>query len=386
MRRLLTIPLTLILLLGVIAPAAAGGPRNGTWGDDRHDESAQGDRDGRRGGDEEDNDRHHGRGDRDDDADRDRDRRDADGDEDGSNGAKDDERANSADRDGRADRDHKSLPGQIDLPAGFAPEGIAIGRWKTFYVGSLAGAGIYRGDLRSGEGEVLVPGEGRTFTGLEVGRDGRLWAAGGPDGVGYVFDAETGATLATIQLATPGEATFVNDVVVTKRAAWFTDSMRPVLYRVAIDKDGALGEVETIDLTGQIEFVAGAFNLNGIAASWRGKTLLVVNSTTGLLYAVDAETGAATEVDLGGETLPNGDGILLVGHRLYVVQNALNQVAVVRLRHGFERGEVARTITSDGFDVPTTIASSWRSLYVVNARFGTEVTAETPYWVTRIRR
>jgi len=162
--------------------------------------------------------------------------------------------------------------------------------------------------------------------------------------------------------------------------------MRPVLYRVPIDKDGALGAVETVDLTGQIEFVVGEFNLNGIDASWRGKTLLAINSTTGLLYAIDPETGTATEVDLGGATLPNGDGSLLVCRRLFVVQNALNQVAVGRLRHGFESGEVVRTITSEGFDVPTTIAKSWHSLYAVNARFGTEVTAETPYWVTRIGR
>jgi sugar lactone lactonase YvrE len=382
MRRFLTIPLTLIILLGVVAPAAAGGPHDGSWGNDRHDESAQGDRDDRRDGDRD-------RGRDDDGGDRDRDRRHQGG-EDGDEASKaakdDDERGNRGDRDDRDHRNHRSLPDQIDLPAGFAPEGIAIGRWKTFYVGSLAGAGIYRGDLRSGEGAVLVPGEGRTFTGLEVARDGRLWAAGGPDGVGYAFDTETGATLATIQLAAPGEATFVNDVVVTKRAAWFTDSMRPVLYRVPIGQDGEVGAVETIDLTGQIEFVAGEFNLNGIDASWRGKTLLVINSTTGLLYAVDPETETATEVDLGGATLPNGDGILLVGRRLYVVQNTLNQVAVVRLRHGFESGEVVRTITSDGFDVPTTIAKSWHSLYAVNARFGTAVTVETPYWVTRIGR
>ena len=37
------------------------------------------------------------------------------------------------------------------------------------------------------------------------------------------------------------------------------------------------------------------------------------------------------EVDLGGATLANGDGLLLAGRVLFVVQNRLNQIAVVQL-------------------------------------------------------
>ena len=39
----------------------------------------------------------------------------------------------------------------------------------------------------------------------------------------------------------------------------------------------------------------------------------------------------ATRVDLGGEILTNGDGLLLQGRTLYVVQNRLNLVAEFRL-------------------------------------------------------
>ena len=59
------------------------------------------------------------------------------------------------------------------------------------------------------------------------------------------------------------------------------------------------------------------------------QALLVVNSTTGLLYRVDPETGEATEVDLGGTSLTSGDGLLVLGNTLYVVRNQLNQVAVI---------------------------------------------------------
>ena len=41
-------------------------------------------------------------------------------------------------------------------------------------------------------------------------------------------------------------------------------------------------------------------------------------------------------------------------------------------------------VTSDGYDVPTTVAQLGDDLWAVNARFGTEVTPETEYWMTRV--
>jgi len=34
---------------------------------------------------------------------------------------------------------------------------------------------------------------------------------------------------------------------------------------------------------------------------------------------VDPDTGEASAIDLGGDAVPNGDGLLLRGHTLYVV-------------------------------------------------------------------
>jgi hypothetical protein len=45
---------------------------------------------------------------------------------------------------------------------------------------------------------------------------------------------------------------------------------------------------------------------------------------------------------------------------------------------------VVEEITSTGFDVPTTAALAHDSLWVVNARFGTTPTPQTPYWITRV--
>ena len=274
------------------------------------------------------------------------------------------------------------FPKVIQLPNGWQPEGIATGRGTSFYVGSLRDGAIYRGSVLTGRGSVLVPGQaGRAATGIEVDRRNRLWVSGGATGAGRVYDAATGAELASYQFATG--TTFVNDVVVTRDAAYFTDSLNPVLYVVPIGRGGRLGEARTLPLTGELEYTDG-FNVNGIEASPDGRTLLVVQSNKGLLYAVRARTGTTTQVDLGGASLTNGDGLLRRGRTLYVVRNRLNQIAVVALGRAYRSGTVTGTITDPNFDVPTTVAPFGPFLYAVNARFGTPPTPDTTYTVVRV--
>jgi sugar lactone lactonase YvrE len=181
----------------------------------------------------------------------------------------------------------------------------------------------------------------------------------------------------------------VNDVVVTREAAYFTDSAKPSVYRLPLGPGGRLpgtGDATTLELGDDFEFVSGEFNANGIDATPDGEYLLVVNTTTGLLYRVDPATGEATEVDLGGASLTNGDGILLDGRTLYVVRNSLNQIAVVDLDAAATSGEVVGTITDPDFDVPTTVAAFGDALYAVNARFGTPPGPDTAYDVVRVSK
>jgi sugar lactone lactonase YvrE len=277
-----------------------------------------------------------------------------------------------------------AYPDRIDLPDEFAPEGIAVGRGHTFYVGSLAGAGIWRGDLRTGEGEPLVEGGG-PFVGMDVDAHSRLWVAGGPVGVGYVFDARTGAPIETFALADP--PAFINDVVVTRDAAWFTDSFNGVVYRVGVAPNGAiLDDISELDLTSLAPAEPSVFRLNGIDATPDGGTLIVANSTDAELYVVDTASGAASTIALPGMEVVAGDGILLHGRTLYVVaRNAVERIAVIELAPDLVSGTVVDEITSDDFDVPTTVAGFGSSLYVVNARFGT-LDDPAGYWVTRVDR
>jgi hypothetical protein len=272
-------------------------------------------------------------------------------------------------------------PERIALPDGFRPEGIAAGQGANVFVGSIPTGRVLEIDTKTGASREAVPArDGHAAIGLKYdGRGNRLFVSGGPTGQAFVYDAGSGAELAAFQLTAVGQPTFINDVVLTRDTAYFTDSMQPVIYAVERDLSG----VTPIALEG-FPMTPGN-NLNGIEAASNGRVLLAIQSSSGVLWRIDAETGSHAAVDLGGETLVNGDGLLLLGERtLLVVQNRLNQIAVVRLDRGFGSGRVVDTITHPDFDVPTTVARQRGSLYLPNARFTTPPTPETEYWVTRV--
>ncbi|MDR7278457.1 SMP-30/gluconolactonase/LRE family protein [Catenuloplanes atrovinosus] len=272
----------------------------------------------------------------------------------------------------------------IDLPAGWQPEGIAIGDRPYAYFGSRVSGSIYRASLRTGEGEVFSEGPGTPSLGLKLDDRNRLFVAGGTGGDARVIDARSGRVLKSYRLAAAGA--FVNDVVLTGDGAWFTDSYNPVLYRLTLGRRGELpASATSLPLTG-ITFTPGGVNANGITLTPDRRALLVVHSPTGVLYRVDPRTGAAVAVDLGGETLVNGDGLLLEGRTLYAVQNRRNEVAVVRVSRDGTSGRVVTRVTDPSFDVPATVASYGDRLWFPNARFTTPPTPETTYTAVSIRK
>ena len=254
-------------------------------------------------------------------------------------------------------------------------------------MGSIPTGAVYRGDLRTGvvpSTPLVAGGAGKAAIGVDVNR-GRLFVAGGPTGKAFVYSARTGAELATYQLTT--SATFINDVVVTRNAAWFTDSVNPVLYRVPLGPNGRPGPataVRTVPYSGDIAYVAG-FNVNGIDATPNGKQLVIVQSNTGKLFTV-TPAGATNEIDLGGGNVLRGDGILLTGKTLYVVQNRDNKIAKIALSARLDSGRITGYITDPDFDVPTTIDDLGSRLYAVNARFGTPPTPTTRYDVVQVAK
>ncbi len=292
---------------------------------------------------------------------------------------------------GASGRSGDRLPSQIDLPDGFFPEGIASGRGSTFYVGSLADGSIYRGDYRSGDGAVLTDPAGPFSTvGLNVDRYGRVWAAGGPSGTARVYDGRSGELLASYALTGPGKS-FINDVIVNRDGAWFTDSGSknpgaaftgsPRLFLVPFGNRHRLPGPEAVEeLPLDVPDVAFP-NLNGIETTPDRRRLVVAHTVLGTLFTVDPSTGSASEVDLGGATFTGPDGLVRQGRTLYVVENGAARISAVQLHRRGKTGRVERVLPVRGAETPTTAAIFKHGLYVADARF---TSGTGPYKIFRV--
>jgi sugar lactone lactonase YvrE len=283
------------------------------------------------------------------------------------------------------------FPHTIVLPGATSAEGIATGRGSTFYAGDLFGGDIFRGDLRTGAvAQFIDAPAGRNALGIRVDEEhGLLFVAGGFTGQGYVYDLATGATIASFQFGTP-PGSIINDVIVARGAAWFTDSVQPHLYRVPITGVGSVGAFSTLTVTGPAADLTGAFNLNGIAASPDGKTLVVAHSANGTLYTVNPATGASAPikgVHDANVKVPDVDGILFDGSRLWAVRNFDNEIVELRLSGDLSSATVVHRIGDGAFEVPTTVARWGNRLATVNAKFDTGFPpTATTFEVVEVRR
>ncbi len=273
-----------------------------------------------------------------------------------------------------------TFPSRIELPTGWQGEGITAGRGTVVYFGSLATGALGRADVRTGEVAILNAGVGTPVVGMDYEeRTNRVWAAGGPSGLVYAFDAATGDLLRAYEGA-PG---FLNDVAVTNDAVYVTNSAAASLVVIPLSPDGTLpaaDAAEVLPLSGAWSQVPG-FNANGIVAV-RG-SLIVMHSALQQLYRVDPASGVTAELAVGAP-LAFGDGLELRGSTLYVVQNRLNQVAVVELGEGVTSGTVVDVLPAAGADVPTTAAFAAGRLWLANARFGIASPATEAFWITQL--
>ena len=290
-----------------------------------------------------------------------------------------------------------ALPAEYELPGDRVfPEGIAYDSGaQVFYVGSTTDGTIFSADVEGDTVEVFSEGgaDGRTSAiGMDV-RNKRLFVAGGETGMAYAYSVGGGELITSFTTPAPPAdgGTFINDVTITPNGdAYFTDSFRPVLFRAASTDTSALEP--WLDLTGTAIQYGEGFNLNGIVSTSDGEYLIVVQSNTGQLFRISTDDDPEVQaIDLGGETLPNGDGLLLDGQTLYVVQNQQELIVPVTLSDDFLTGDVGEGFGDDNDAVmyPTTIAQiSPRSLLVVNAQFdeqGPNGSPNLPFSVVRVR-
>ena len=271
------------------------------------------------------------------------------------------------------------LPGERVFPEGITVED------GSYYVSSTTDGTVYRGSLRGSTAEVFLPGgtDGRTTARGLAATEELLLVAGGPTGTLFVYDRETGRFLGSF--SAPGA--FLNDVRVARNGdAYATDSTRDVVYRIAADalRSGS-GRLELFSPGSTGNDPVGAFNANGIAISQDGRYLVVVQSDTGRLYRISTQDRSVQQIDLGGATVRNGDGIVLQGRTLYVVQNATATVSEVHLSGQLTEGRLVQTVSDPSFAFPTTAAIAGGRLLVVNSQFDRR-TDPRPFTVSSLQR
>lgn len=271
------------------------------------------------------------------------------------------------------------------------PEGVAY-RSSTgnFFVSSTTDGTIYRGNLNEASASVFLPGgaDGRTTAiGLKVIEAGQLFIAGGGTGKMFVYDVNTRTLVRALGTPAAPSGTFINDVALTPDAAYFTDSRRPVLFRVARTAGGVGETAEAwLDFTGTAVQYQSGFNLNGIAATPDGRYLIVVQSNTGQLFRITTADKSVTEIKFGG-TVRNGDGILLDGQTLYVARNADKIIVPVQLSADFTTGTIGTPFSDATLMYPTTLAQAGNRLLVVNSQFdrrGPGLTPTLPFTLSSV--
>jgi DNA-binding beta-propeller fold protein YncE len=261
------------------------------------------------------------------------------------------------------------------------PEGVATrGGGRVFFVGATGDGTIYRGTVGSSTVTEFIPGAaGKSAVGMKI-RGGKLYVAGGMTGKIYVYSLRTKELLATFDTGSGG---FLNDLVVTGRGVFVTDSFRPTLWRVTnAQLRAGSGTPQAIPVGPEIAYASG-FNLNGIVA--RGHKLIVVQSNTGKLFSIDVhEGGTAREIhEIASDPVVGGDGMLLDRGRLIVVRGSPAALLFLKLKHHASSAELVATQTDPTLGGPSTVARARHLYLVVNADFATST---TPFTVSGLPR
>lgn len=294
--------------------------------------------------------------------------------------------------------DDRPFPKRIATPSGSAPEGFAIGKGPTAYNGSVDGS-IYKVDLRSGEGEILVPADSDSFDCRKLGmrvddRSNYLFVAGCFYGNAYVFDANDGALVMEYQLGPPG-LSIINDLAITRDAVYFTDSFRAVLYRLPLSANGALpgpAAIEEITLPDEFAIDPAVFCCggNGIVATPDGTALIIGHSNLSRLYRVDTASGDVEAVSVDPPVAGFLDGLAMKGHALYIMTPTdpapIDAIQVVRLDQDLRSGSLVQSITDpDDLDDVASGAFFGAALYVNNARYSVFPGPDAEYWITKLK-
>jgi sugar lactone lactonase YvrE len=254
------------------------------------------------------------------------------------------------------------------------PEGVAFdSKTSRFFATGLLSGTVTQVDARTGEERPFYTPEGQPqqLSGAKVDAERRrLWVCASEiqrmwGGV-HVFDVDTGARLATFDLARGG---ICNDVALdADGVGYVTDSFQPVIYRVDL-RDGSAGEyIRDLQMNAPI----GRIGLNGIAVTPDDKYLIGGFSSPSKLFVIPRGGGQVHEISLSGDPFavaddPNftgADGIVFLNSRLYVVNNGAVQ-EVTFTGSDWREGSVKNHVVRENGLSTATVAGD--ELYVIKS-------------------
>lgn len=271
--------------------------------------------------------------------------------------------------------DRYALPADVTFPEGIAHDPA---RGVIYTASALTGA-LARVDLKTRQSElvtpagVLVPTGSTTFPavlGMKLDGANRLWVAGGRTGRMLLIDTRTGRVLKQFEVPAPG-GSLINDVALIGTTGYFTDTRMPTLWRVEARGD-QIGDLEPwLRFDGTVLQYDSSANLNGIAATPDGRSLIVVQMGKGLLFRIDVGTKAVSAIDTAGADLTGADGLVLDGRTLYVVRQPAAEIVTVALSDDHTKGTVIARFKDAQLAWPATAAKVDDRLLVVNTQFNT---------------
>ena len=279
---------------------------------------------------------------------------------------------------------------RYELPADVTfPEGIAYDpKQNVIYTGSAATGNLVRMTLDQKQTSTVAPGGSvmavepfPALLGMKIDPAGRLWVAGGRTGQMAVVDSKTGKVLRKLETPSKGSS-LINDVVVIGSAAYFTDSLTPTLWRVIAHGDHIMDPEPWLQFAGTpLQYTTPGANLNGIAATPDGRYLVVVQMNKGLLFRIGVNDKQVTPIDIGGESVATGDGLVLDGRTLYVVRQGEQEIVTVELAEDLTKGRVVSRFKNPALAWPATAAKAGDRLLVVNTQFNKRQTKDplTPF-------
>ncbi len=283
------------------------------------------------------------------------------------------------------------------------PESVTVDQSSgDFFVGSVKEGTIYKGKIARPSLEVFSPGgaDGRSIATGMFFANNRLVVVGRQTGLIFVYNTKNGRLISKLDNGLSAGLTFLNDTTFAPDgSAYVTDSVNPVLYRIAQTRTGQYELQEFLKFDGTpVTYVnapgAAGINVNGIVATSDGRYLIIGKRNENMLFRVNLNSREIVPVNMPAGMLNTPDGLFLEGNTLYVAQNLPKSIAVVKLSSDFSQAELQRTINHPTFAFPTSVARYKNRLLVVSSQFDTAGSPAAvsgtqppvvPFWVTQIR-